>query len=43
MALALDADIGVYYVDVSLGDGVNRTLRQADPACDTVFSYLKRQ
>jgi len=43
MALALDADIGVYNVYIALGDSADRTLRQANPASNTVFSNLKRQ
>lgn len=43
MALALNTEIGVNDVDIALGDCVNRTLRQANSASNTVFSDLKRQ
>jgi len=43
MALALNAKIGVYNVDIPLGNCINRTLRQTNPASYAVFSNLKRQ
>lgn len=43
MALALYAEIGVDYVYIPFGNGVNRALRQADPAGNAIFCNLKRQ
>jgi hypothetical protein len=43
MALAFDTEIGVDYVYIPFGNGINRAFRQADPAGNAIFRYLKRQ
>ena len=43
MAFAFDAGIGVDHIDIPLRDGINRALRQTNPASNAVFGNLKRQ